>query len=131
MKPRKPLSAKIIEHSHGLGAPTADSVRKRAVELAHIEGRKEASEEDWKRAKQELHGGHTGAVEAEEAEMIASSSARDMLVGGLGHHTENLIPEGTDSLGEELVSEGLDEAEHEQMLEASRLESEEEEEESA
>lgn len=128
MKPQRSLTAKIIEHSHGLGVPSADSVRKRALELARIDGRKDFTEEDWKQAKLELHGGHPGtSPETEEDEMIASSSGRDMMAGSIGHHVENRIPENSESLGEELVAEGLDEAAHEQMLEASRREEEEEE----
>ena len=111
-----------------MGVPSADSVRKRALELARIEGRDDFNEEDWKRAKLELHGGHMAASsDTEEDEMIASSSGRDMMAGSIGHHVENRMPENTENLGEELVAEGLDEAAHEQMLEASRREEKEEE----
>src|SRR5688572_1621244 len=58
MSTMRPTQAKIIHHSEGLGAPDAETVRKRAQELAFIDGRHRFSEEDWRAAKAELHGGH-------------------------------------------------------------------------
>ena len=50
MSTTKPISAKIIQHSEGLGAPDAETVRKRAQELAIINGREQFSEDDWREA---------------------------------------------------------------------------------
>jgi hypothetical protein len=112
----RPASAKIIQHSEGLGVPNADHVRVRAQELAIINGRSEYNEEDWREAKRELHGGHSAPVDEGEMEMEAIVSGHDMVAGSLGHHVENVISGETESLGEELVAEGMDEAEHERML---------------
>ncbi len=49
-----------------------------------------------------------------------SISERDMTATDNGHHVENLRG-GEDNMGEELVAEGMDEAMHERMLEASRM----------
>ena len=126
----RPISAKIIEHSHGMGAPSADMVRRRAQELATINGRAEFNEEDWRAAKRELHGGHDDNAHKGDIEMAALVSERDMIASDVGHRVENLAPEDAENVVEELFTEGMDEAVHEQMLAARRAEPSEEEEES-
>ncbi len=116
MNAHRPASAKIIQHAEGLGVPNADQVRVRAQELATINGRAEYSEEDWRDAKRELHGGHTDSSEEGEMEMEAIVSGHDMVASSLGHHVENVSSSESENLGEELIAEGMDEAEHERML---------------
>ena len=91
-----------------------------------INGRSEFSEADWRDAKRELHGGHESNDTNGNMEMRAVFSEHDMVIGSMGHHSANLMPEDNESVSEELVAEGMDEAVHEQML-ASRLEDAEEE----
>ena len=120
MSTHHPRSAKIMQHAEGLGAPNAEQVRQRASELAIIAGRAEFSDEDWREAKRELHGGHGHTISEDEAEMVTLVSERDMIVTDLGHHVENIGMEDADNVQEELIAEGMDEAVHEQML-AARL----------
>jgi hypothetical protein len=123
MNTMRPSSAKIIQHSEGLGAPNAEQVRHRAQELAIIAGRTRFNDEDWRDAKRELHGGHAEASDDGEMQMSAIVSGHDMVAGSLGHRVENVIMSSEqDCLGEELVAEGMDEAVHEQMLLARREE---------
>ncbi len=121
MSSMRPTSAKITQHSEGLGAPTSDTVRKRAAEIATINGRSEFSEEDWREAKRELHGGHELNDTNGDFEMSALFSEHDMVIGSMGHHSENMRLEDNENVLEELIAEGMDEAVHEQML-ASRRE---------
>ncbi len=121
MSTTKPTSAKIIQHSEGLGAPDAETVRKRAQELAIINGREQYNEDDWRDAKRELHGGHELNDTNGEFDIAALVSEHDMITTSIGHHTENLVPEDSTNVAEELIAEGMDEAVHEQML-ASRRE---------
>ena len=121
MSTMKPASAKIIQHSAGLGAPTADTVRQRARELAQIDGREEFNDEDWRVAKREVHGGHETNDTNGEMNMAALVSEHDMVACSIGHHVENVGLEDQDNVVEELIAEGMDEAVHEQML-ASRRE---------
>src|SRR5947207_1980459 len=121
MSTLRPTSAKILQHSTGMGAPNADLVRRRASEIALIDGRSEFHEEDWRQAKRELHGGHESGEMANGAEMTSLVSGQDMISADPGHHTERVRMEGDESLGEELIAEGMDEAQHEQML-AARME---------
>ena len=121
MSSMRPTSAKIIQHAEGLGVPDTETVRQRAHEIALIAGRAEFTEEDWRQAKRELHGGHNHNDTNGEHQMEFAVSERDMVVGSLGHHTENMMPEDNENVLEELIAEGSDEAIHEQML-AARLE---------
>lgn len=98
-------------------------VRQRAEEIARINGRKEHNEEDWRQANFEVHGHNQGASDDQENEMVFSG--HDMLAYDPGHHTENIQSGGFDNVGEELISEGMDEAVHDQMLAASQPEEEE------
>jgi len=116
----RPTPAKIIQHSQGLGAPSADTVRQRARELATIDGRAEFNEGDWVQAKRELHGGHESNDTDGEMEMASIVSEHDMVAGSLGHHVENMGVDDQNSMAEELIAEGMDEAVHEQMLAARR-----------
>ncbi len=116
----KPTLAKIIEHSHGLGTPSSESVRRRAQELAFIAGRVEFNEEDWRAAKRELHGGHDTNGHNGDMEMVTLVSERDMVCTDVGHRVENVALDDAENLIEELFAEGMDEAVHEQMLAARR-----------
>lgn len=112
MKIRRPVPAKIILGSSGLGLPDPDLLQQRAVEVAAIEGREVANANDWEEARRELHGKGaagdvTGAVWSSEAEMIATE---------LGQIHEALEMEDDALTGEELVREGMEEAEHERMF---------------
>lgn len=100
-------------------------VRQRAKELAQIDGRTEITESDWQQAKRELHGGQSShATDGDEEMMTRQVSERDMMAVDLGHHTENFAVEDTENMAEELIAEGMDEAVHEQMLQASHLDDE-------
>ena len=118
MRSHHPQSAKIMQHARGLGAPTPDQVRRRAMELAQIAGRNEFSEKDWSDAKRELHGGHSYTNGDDETEMTSLVSEHDMVVTDIGHHVENMGMEDAENVVEELIAEGMDEAVHEQMLES-------------
>jgi len=121
MNSSRPPYAKILVHANGLGVPSPEMVRQRALELARIDGRTDYNEQDWQQAKQELHGGHEYSWDDEEDRMPQSVSERDMTATDMGHHVENLRG-GEDNVLEELVAEGMDEAVHDRMLEASKLE---------
>ncbi|MHA3773714.1 hypothetical protein ACXR0O_19450 [Verrucomicrobiota bacterium sgz303538] len=129
MSKMRPHPAKILSHSEGLGTPDAEMVRRRAMEIALINGRKEFTNEDYRLAKIELHGhGPNGHLSNEWAAEMMYSEA-DMLVVDVGRHTENLGMEDDGNVIEELIEEGLNEALHEQMLAARREMKEEDEEE--
>ena len=123
MSTMKTQSAKIISHSEGLGMPCAETVRRRARELARIDGREEFNEADWREAKLELHGGHAPHDTNGEMDVSEMISGHDMVSSSLGHHAARLGFDDQENVAEELIAEGMDEAVHEQML-ASRQERE-------
>lgn len=118
---------KIDLHGNGLGVPSPDTVEKRAREIAMIDERnpEEFTEADWRQAKNELiglAGSHAPEVNDEIDEEL---SERDDIPGASGHRMpKNGFDE--EPVGEELVSDGIEEAAHDQMLEARREELEEE-----
>jgi hypothetical protein len=95
------------------------------MELATIAGRKpgDFTESDWLEAKRELHGGNHYPDPAESAAIF---SGHDGVAGTPGSHVQHQNPEPEETLGEELVNEGSDEALHDLMLEARRNEDEQE-----
>ncbi len=106
-----------------------EDVRRRARELAEIEGWPEPTEEHWRQAKRELHGGHEFDNGSDEHDMQLLVSEHDFVSADPGRHTPRVTSEDDEHVVEELIAEGMDEALHEQMLQARREQNEEEEEE--
>jgi len=122
-----PPHGKISLHGDGLGVPSPDTVEKRAREIAMIDERDpdEFTEEDWRQAKNELigvAGSHAPEIDDEVDDELRE---RDDIVGASGHRAPNDY-EGDENIGEELVSGGIEEAAHDQMVEARREELEQE-----
>ena len=122
-----PLNKGILEeNSVGVGTVSPEMVEKRAVELALINGRlaKDVSEADFEQAKRELTG--EGELAPKEAALddAPESERWDPTGGSSGHQVPKTNEDGEDdegrSVGEQLVDEGVNEAEHDQMLQAAR-----------
>ncbi|MFZ4680864.1 MAG: hypothetical protein ACOYMS_00040 [Terrimicrobiaceae bacterium] len=117
----------LTENASGIGTITRGMVRERAVELALINGRAahEVSISDWDQARREL----TGQPEEDpnEAALESASEAErwNPLPGSEGHKAAEAGSEDEDDEGrsdsERLVSEGVAEAGHDQMLQAARF----------
>jgi hypothetical protein len=120
MKMSRSTHAKIVNHDSGLGTPTPDTVRKRACELARIDGRARFTDEDWRQAQRELQGGQS--LDPDDDAPRETISFHDMTATDKGHHVENMPVEDAGNMVEELIAEGMDEAVHEQMLAAARRE---------
>jgi hypothetical protein len=116
----------LIINSTGIGTVSRKMVRKRATELALINGRsaQDVSKSDWVQAKREL----TGEPDMDPKEAVLESAPEserwDLLPGSTGHIVPVASIDGEDddgrSMGEKLVEEGVQEAEHDQMLVAAR-----------
>jgi hypothetical protein len=116
----------LIINSTGIGTVTRKMVRERATELALINGRSalDVSAADWEQAKREL----TGKPDLDPKEALLESAPEserwDPLPGSAGHIIPVVSIDGEDddgrSMGEKLVEEGVQEAEHDQMLQAVR-----------
>jgi len=116
----------LTENSAGIGTVTRKMVRERAVELAVINGRteQEVSKSDWEQAKREL----TGEPDTDPKEAVLESAPEserwDPVHGSTGEKAPVTPSADEDDEGrsdnEKLVEEGVAEAEHDQMRQASR-----------
>lgn len=124
----------LTVNSVGIGTVTRKMIRERAVEIAQINGRSahSVSKNDWEDAKAELSY-DTGPESRESAlELVESSTPWDPNYGSSGFKT--LVSGGEDSdsdsegrsTQEQLMDEGIADAEHDQMLQASLLPEDEE-----
>jgi hypothetical protein len=109
---------KIIAGDSGLGTVTPEMVDQRALELARMDGRTEAHEGDRDRAQQEFLGIDDGrAPEVSESEM-ENVTSWDEAPEATGVRAPQVRPENEATIGETLVQEGMEEAEHERRLSA-------------
>jgi hypothetical protein len=116
-----PTSGKILIHQTGRGEMTEAEIAERAAELAMIEGRAAATKEDYDRARAELRGKMIPPTSDTEASSMDSLS-RDPSDPPANHGRQTPNLEGSDEevAVERLVAEGVEEAQHEQMLAARR-----------
>jgi hypothetical protein len=116
-----PISGKISIHANGLGETTKTEIAERALELAVIEGRAAATKEDFDRARAELSGSTIPPTSgSEESSMDSLSRDPSDPPANHGHQTPNREGTDDDVAVERLVAEGVEEAQHDQMLAARR-----------
>ena len=123
-----PLTKGVVAKGFtGIGTVTPKMVEKRAVELALINGRTadQVSETDFEQAKRELTGGPEADPNDAALEAAPESERWDPVGGSTGRQVPKSGDESEDdegrSIGEQLVEEGVNEAEHDQMLKAARV----------
>jgi len=116
----------LTENSAGLGTVTRKMVRKRAVELAVINGRstQEVSQSDLEQAERELTGDSDTDQNEAAFESAPESERWDPVPGSTGHKVPVAASEDEDDEGrsdnERLVDEGIAGAEHDQSLQATK-----------
>jgi hypothetical protein len=105
-------------HGAGDGEISDEAIANRAEELARIDGRKHAAEQDRYHAREELtHPGPPPPPEADETEHPVEKWSE--AVGSHGHQAFHAELEDEQSAAEQLVNEGIEEADHEQRVAAS------------
>ncbi|MEP6602441.1 MAG: hypothetical protein ABJB69_00670 [Spartobacteria bacterium] len=117
----QPGAGKIAVHGNGVGAPTTESVEKRAREIALIAERdpNDFTDADWDQAQRELAGTAVPSAPEETKENLKMEDDWEVVANDSGHRAPRAGADGDDeSLGEQLVSGGVEEATHDQMLEA-------------
>jgi hypothetical protein len=119
----EPRPGKIEVHGNGLGAPSLEEVEKRAREIAMIDERNpdEFTETDWKQARRELMGEENNTPPEETADNADITEEWTVVASSKGHRMPRAGAD-EETVGEHLVSDGLEEAAHDQMLEARREE---------
>lgn len=124
MKATQTNKGRISGRFNGIGTVTPGMVEQRARELALINGRlaEEFTEADLDEARAELTG-DAGIIEQREEEpALAAATLRDVVPGTSGHRVAPKLPSDEQRIAEQLVQEGIDEAEHHQMLAGSTTE---------
>ena len=116
-----PTSGRVLRHGHGTGTLSRADIERRARELAAIDGRSGAhpNNEDLARARAELLGRNLPSTTAEDVQGTAGIT-RDPSEppSDSGHaETERDGPDPEKSV-ERLALEGVEEAQHDQMLAA-------------
>ena len=80
----------------------------------------EFTDADWDQARRELLGTHVNTAPEETEENAEVVEEWNVVASSLGHRTPRV--EDDDNLGEQLVTDGIEEAVHDQMLEARKEE---------
>jgi hypothetical protein len=115
-----------MENAAGIGTVTSEMVEARARELAAINGRpsSQPSKVDYQQAKRELTGEAEMDLQEESSESIPESEGWDPVPGSTGRQAADSLGEDEDAEGRsesaQMFEEGVTEAEHDQMRQASR-----------
>jgi hypothetical protein len=97
----------------GLGEISEAQVETRASELARTEGRNSVTDADRDRARVELTNVPGEPVAPEAAEPgLEQLTSWDEAPEESGHRASRVLPENDENIAEQLVQEGLEEAEH-------------------
>ena len=129
MKEKKEISGKISLHGNGMGVPAPEDIERRAREIAMIDERdaNEFTDADWKQAREELLGELETQPPEEDDKNIRLEDEWEVTPDDRGHRVPRPgVDEDEETVGEHLVSDGREEAAHDQMLEARREELEQE-----
>ncbi len=124
----QPGFGKISVHGDGMGAPTPELIERRAREIALIDERNpdDYTDADWDQAQRELLGVGSNAAPEDVPAATDVEDEHEMVPSSPGHRAPRAGFEDDETLGEQLVSGGLEEAAHDQMLEARHEELEQE-----
>jgi hypothetical protein len=122
---QNPLNKGIImENADGIGTVTPAMVEARARELARINGHNPSkpTEADYQQAKRELTGEQQIDPREENLESVPESENWDPVPGSTGRQAADSLGEDEDAEGRseaaQMYEEGINEAEHDQMLRA-------------
>jgi hypothetical protein len=120
---KNPVNKGIIaKNLTGIGAVSRQMLHQRARELAFLQARDIPTKADLEQARRELAGGSDLDQQQESIESIPESERWNPVPGSAGRQHEELPNEDEDNEGlnesAQLVEEGVQEAEHDQMLQA-------------
>jgi hypothetical protein len=122
MKSNPINKGKVANNMKGVGEISRSMLEKRARELAKLEGRETPSEADLARARRELSGGSDLDRRQEAIESLPESARWNPVPGSRGKEHLEIPNEDEDDEGRnesaQLVEEGVQEAEHDQMIKA-------------
>jgi len=112
---------KIAIRGKGVGGITGSEVEQRALELALIDGRSEPTAEDRQRARKELQGETLpDAIEEDNDASVGLTRDPSEPPSDTGHQIPDREGLDEEVMTERLALEGVEEAQHDQMLQARR-----------
>ncbi|HYG34768.1 MAG TPA: hypothetical protein VEC99_08295, partial [Clostridia bacterium] len=116
MKQNRYEEGRFTEHGRGLGTVTEEMVRKRASELALINGRSEHNilDSDLDQAYRELTGAERLVPESSPAEEIPEDARWEGVAGSTGNQAQTVPAPDEQTFAEKLVEEGVEDAEQDQ-----------------
>src|SRR6185436_11239848 len=122
MKQNQTEQGRFSEHGTGLGTVTEEMVRERAREIAVINGRdaQHVLDLDLIQARRELQGAERLNPLPTPEEKLPESERWDPVPGSPGYKAEALAPADEQTFAEQLVEEGVADAEHDQQMAARR-----------
>lgn len=119
MSPDPSIPDRLKAGSPGLGAPDSNEIERRAVELAMIDGRQSFTDADLAQAAAELAGGTADNLSPEaDAPIVEDLETWDEPVEQHGRQVEETALEDEAAIDEELIADGLDDADHSQRVAA-------------
>ena len=109
---------KIVCGTEGLGTVTPQMIEERAHEIARSDGRKRPNDLDRSSAREEMTGARSGSEKVPERQ----NPSRDweMPLVSTGKKTPTVGPEDDQNIPEELIQEGIEEADHDQRVRSAR-----------
>jgi hypothetical protein len=129
MREKKSNGGKISLHGNGMGVPSPEDIERRAREIAMIDERdpNEFTDADWSQARAELMGSENNDPPEETPDNSEITEEWEVTPDDRGHRVPRSgIDDEEETLGEHLVTGGVEDATHDQMLEARREELEQE-----
>ena len=122
MKENSKQPGRFTQHGHGLGTVTEQMVRERAAELALINGRPPGQilDSDLSEARRELTGQETVVPEPTPAENLTEEQRWQPIPDNAGQKTPSVEAPDEQTFAEELVEEGLEDAEEDSMVQGTR-----------
>jgi hypothetical protein len=122
MKRNRMDQGRLSERGKGLGTVTEKMVRNRAQEIAMINGRdrNHVLDADLEQARRDLLGEETLNPIPPAEERLPEGERWDPVPGSPGHKAPTVSASDEQTIAEDLVEEGIADAEFEQELEAAR-----------
>lgn len=115
------LPTRLKAGSPGLGHPSQTEIDARAAELALIDGRNTVSDADLAMAAAELAGGGTTAEVPEADAELEEITTWDEPPTQTGHLVAAPPLEDENNISEQLIEDGLEEADHDTRVAAEQL----------
>ena len=105
-----------------LGVPTDEMAEQRAREIAQLNGRNpdQFTDADWEQARAELTGTQPSGLSDSSGEIADSLTERGAVPGERGREIPRVEPKDEALLDERLARRGVEEAAHDQMVEAAK-----------